>query len=268
MDLLGARSDVQYVLENSLAYTLYRELNSSWWSEIFRQIECDSSANIQQAKTIEFIRSSVCGLFPSDLKHWLLKIIWGVHRTWGVPLGVWVNLFPNARYIHCVRDPRETIMSIMDYLSNYSNASNQNSAEHQFVRGHLDMLELKSMGVPYLMVKLEEIKDAPEAVYNKLCSFCGFSAESPAAQTLRKKSAARKKKLNLSCFAKPRIDWQNLSKETAELSARIGYLPDCDPRHLKPLLEESVPSIESLQEKIAMLATENEELKKRVSSLS
>jgi hypothetical protein len=268
MDMLGAKSDVQYVLENSLVYSLYRELNSSWWSEIFRQIECNSSGVIQQAKTIEFIRDSMCRLFPSSLQHWLLKIIWGVSRTWGVPLAVWVELFPNARYVHCVRDPRDTITSIMDYLGNYSNASNQASAEHQFLRGHLDMLELESMGVSCLKVKLETIKDAPEAVYEQLCQFCALSPEGPAIRILRKKSAARENKTESPLLSKREIRWKDLSKETVELSAKLGYFVDCDPETLKPLLRESIPDAQSLQEKLATLATENTELKKRISSLS
>jgi hypothetical protein len=268
LDILGAKRDVQYVLENSLVYSLYRELNSSWWSEIFRQIECGSSKNEQQAKTIEFIRDSVCRLFPSDLKHWVLKIIWGVWRTWGVPLSVWVELFPHARYIHCVRDPRQTIESITTYLGNYSNSASQTSAEHQFLRGHRDMLELKSMGVPYIVVKLEEIKDAPEEVFEKLCSFCGLSSEKPDIRIMRNKSAASRNPLQLRSLSGRSLSWLNLSKETAELSAQLGYIPDCDLDKLKPLQAEPSPAIESLQEKIATLATENTELKKRIASLS
>jgi hypothetical protein len=268
LDILGAKRDVQYVLENSLVYSLYRELSSSWWSEMFRQIECHSSKNKQQAKTIALIRDSVCRLFPSDLQHWVLKIIWGVCRTWGVPLTVWVELFPNARYIHCVRDPRETIKSIVNYLGDYSNAASQISAEHQFLRGHLDMLELKSMGVPYIVVKLEAIKEEPEMVFETLCSFCGLSSEVPEARILRNKSAAIQKKLKPFLFFNQKLSWLHLSKETAELSAQIGYVPDCDLDRLNPLQEELHPSIESLQEKIATLATENIMLRKRVASLS
>lgn len=268
MDILGAKSDVQYVIENSIVYSIYRELNSSWWSEIFRKIECDSSEKIQQAKTKEFIRESMCRLFPSDLQHWALKIIWGVYRTWGVPLTAWIELFPTARYVHCVRDPRETIMSIMDYLGNYSNAHNQTAAEHQFLRGHLDMVELKSLGVPYQIIKLEEIRDTPKVAYEKLCKFCGLSAESPSFQVLQKKSAARTNKSASPVLHKQEIRWKDLSKETVELSAKLGYLPDCDPETLNPLLGEPIQDIQTLQGRIATLATENTELKKLIFSLS
>jgi hypothetical protein len=263
LDALSHHSDMQYVPENSLAYTIHREVCRSWWSEIFLEYCCNGSKEIQTQKTIDLVRAALCELFPSDKKRWALKIIWGVESTWGVPIAVWRAIFPEALYIHCCRDPRSTIPSILDYLGSYGNIKGIPSAELQFQRGHIDMFALQEMGLPYLLLKQENIAKEPEVSWEKICEFCQLPAVSIPAHELQKPRATKR------THPRPPIDWNELSSKTVEIARKLGYTVPAEhnPPFDTPVPGESNLSIQELQQRIGVLSTENLELKKKLRHL-
>jgi hypothetical protein len=270
LEWLSKVPTLQPVIENSLAYVTYQQLCSSWWSEIFQKVECSEQKEIQWEKAVKAIRGMLCEVFPSRQTHWAMKIIWGVESTWGVPLEFWQKLFPDARYIHCTRDPLTCIPSIVRYLGDYSGCRTIPEAEQSFIRGNRDMLKLKAAGVPYLALPLEEIAQDPGLAFRSLLAFCGLEGFHANQQMLEIPIAAGfKHSENRKAEGGAKLRWSDLTERAAEIARDLGYNvpPDTvfrwDEAHQVTASDEF-----TLLSRIEALATENNELRIKLNELS
>ena len=261
-EMLSQDPSVQAVIENSLAYTTYQQLCASWWSEIFRNVECGGDNEVQSKKAAEVIRTMLCDLFPSQRPHWCMKIIWGVESTLGVPLDFWRRLFPQARYVHCTRNPLTCIPSILRYLGNYPGLSTAGEAEASMNRGHRDMLKLKASGVPYIKIPLEEVTREPAQILRELQAFCGLEALQVPEETVRSRPAASQPDTDGSRVPTgDGLRWSDLTQATAELAAEIGYEIPAGITFRETNDAQQAPNRQELQSRVEQLATENNELK-------
>jgi hypothetical protein len=90
-------------------------------------------------------------------------------------LGLIELLFPQARVIHCMRDPLDTCLSI--YFQQFNkHHPYANSLEHlgRYYNQYLRMMEhwKKTLRIPVMDVKYEEMVDDPEATSRALIDFC------------------------------------------------------------------------------------------------
>lgn len=258
LKVLGLHPDVQKVHENSLAYTVYREICASWWAQEFCREHCDGDPQRHEGVAMEAMREALCGVFPSSRARWVMKVIWGVESTWGVPLRVWAGTFPGARYIHCVRNPLDTLASMMAHLGKFSNMQSLAAAEQSYLRGHRDMLELAKLGFPCLRLRLEDVAMSAEAAWGSIGEFCNLTPFPIAHEELGRREAARVESEAMSAATEaPRLQWTDLSEATLEMARALGYqVPaDCQGRAEAPELPES--TLAQLHEQIACLANEN-----------
>jgi tetratricopeptide (TPR) repeat protein len=91
-------------------------------------------------------------------------------------LGFIDRLFPNARVIHCVRDPMDTCLSI--YFHNFStNHPYASSLENlgTYYKAYKDLMEhwKTSLRIPILEVGYEDLTSNLETVSRNLTDFCG-----------------------------------------------------------------------------------------------
>lgn len=271
LEWLSKAPTVQSVIENSLAYVTYQQLCSSWWSEIFQKIECSERKDVQWEKAVKVIRSMLCEAFPSCQTHWAMKIIWGVESTWGVPLELWHKLFPDARYIHCTRDPLTCIPSVVKYLGNYPGCRTISGAEQSYIRGNRDMTKLKEKGVPYLALPLAEIAQDPVTAFRRVMAFCGLEEFHPSQQMLSIPIAPSLKESEDRRVSPggAKLRWNDLTESAAEVARDLGYSvpPDAvfrrDESHPVTAQDEFV-----LLSRIEALATENNELKLKLNQLT
>ena len=104
-----ARRDFQNIIENDIYKDLYEALRRRWWcAENWRHVGEEEEV---ERRIIETIRGAFITLFPSERPHWVMKCIWEAHDE-----ALLDELFPRARYLHLVRDPRTCIASMMERI--------------------------------------------------------------------------------------------------------------------------------------------------------
>jgi hypothetical protein len=97
-------------------------------------------------------------------------------------LDVW-KWFPNAKFIHVIRDPRDNWASLKSgWLSRYKNYNDelQRLMQSMIERGKLGLeFALKNQEVigkeQYMLAKFEDITSNPEEVLPQICDFLGIS---------------------------------------------------------------------------------------------
>ncbi len=259
---IGHHPAVQHLIETSLAYAVYQEAYASWWSHNFLHVTCHGDETVRESRTTTAIHAALAGAFPSTKQRWAMKVIWGVESTWNVPLTFWMKAFPGARYIHCMRSPLTALPSMLGHLGGYSNMGSLASVENHYCRGHRDMLELAARGAPCLRLRLEDVAADPVTVWKNLSEFCDLSGFAPTPEML-----ATPQGTGASCAgAAPRrqLTWEDLSKETLEMTRQLGYdVPaDCAGKSETP--EPSQPTLAEITAKAGQLATENIELRRQL----
>ena len=92
-------------------------------------------------------------------------------------LGLINILFPEAKIIHCTRDPIDTCLSIyfQDFSESHQYANNLELIAHYYQQYELFMAHIKSLlSVPMLEVSYEELVTDQEAMTRKLISYVGL----------------------------------------------------------------------------------------------
>lgn len=265
MKILESHPDVQAVIENSLACTVYHQFCTSWWARAFLNDVCSDNEARQKSEAARIMRETLCVAFPSDRPRWVMKTIWGVQSTWGVPLDVWCAAFPAARLIHCIRDPRTAIPSMFDFLGNYPHLKTLAACEESFRAGHEDTLELAAAGVPCLRFRLEDAAADPVRAWRNLCSFCGLREADAPREVLGSRMNTRDERPGDRPPSTPPLAWDALRPRTLELAREFGYAvpAGCAGRAADPPAPPA-PSIAELEQRISDLAGENSRLRSQL----
>ena len=92
-------------------------------------------------------------------------------------LGLFALLFPRARVIHCMRDPRDTCLSI--YFQNFTNRHDYAYDLRNIGLYYREYLRLmahwREVGtLPMLEVQYEKVVQSPETELRRIVEFCGL----------------------------------------------------------------------------------------------
>lgn len=218
LHILRMRGDTQALIENTVVMSLRDMVLKSWWSPAWR-FEC--SEEELHHRIIRLARQAMITLFPSDRPYWAYKAIWEL-MDWDL----YEEVYPDARYIHLVRDPRTNIASMMDFIGRDHGKAHW-TFDHcckKYVESNLKALELQSREVPYLLVRQEDFIDRPEATWARIFRFLDlplmeldYSVEVNTASTTRGKVREKRAK------SAPR--WEDLPAEVQSLARELGYRP-------------------------------------------
>jgi tetratricopeptide (TPR) repeat protein len=92
-------------------------------------------------------------------------------------VGIIAQLFPGARFIHCVRDPLDTCLScyFQQMTMNYSFSTDLEHLGQYYVQYDKLMKHWKNtLGIPMMEVRYEQLVDNQENVTRALIDFCGL----------------------------------------------------------------------------------------------
>lgn len=93
-------------------------------------------------------------------------------------LGLMALMFPNAKFVHCVRDPLDTCLSIyfQHFGGGYPWATSFKEIAHYY-RLYRRIVKhwSESLGIPMLEVRYESITSAPEGQLRRLIEYCGIA---------------------------------------------------------------------------------------------
>ena len=162
------------------------------------------------------IRGVLLELFPSELPRWAMKMIWHGHEPEVVD-----GLFPQARFLHLVRDPCANIPSIVERIG-----WSQPEAEARYVTSNQTALAFERFGERYLRIRQEDFDAERETTWRKVCRFLDtpFKADANwgAEVNVSKSQAGRGDHTR----AESRMDWKKLPKEVRQMAERLGYSGD------------------------------------------
>jgi hypothetical protein len=239
--------------ENTIVNSIYSDVFESWWSKNWKFL-CDEDE--RERRAIAATWAVICELFPGDEARWVMKAIWKNH-----PWDFLRKVFPKARYIHVVRCPTTALPSMMEFVGNdYPVWRDLKFAEREYIQAHYDALALRDAGVPYMMLRQEDIRLNSKAVWQNLQKFCGLkevSIEELNYEINPSESMQGKVKDGRSPIA-----WTDLSVEMFKLCEQLGYTP---PPGVKPRdeLDRLTAERDELAQRCASLIKEQEEFIKK-----
>lgn len=201
----------QEIIENDVYKVLYECCARSWWTKDWKWMAPDEED--VRRRVVETIRGALLTLFPSDKPRWAMKMIWQGHEPEVVDA-----LFPQAKFLHLVRDPRANIPSVVERIG-----WSQQEAELRYVASNETALSFDRFGDRYLRVRQEEFDAAREATWRRVCEFLGVpfrESANWAAEVNVSKSQIGK---GAHTRAESRMDWKALPREVRQMAERLGY---------------------------------------------
>jgi hypothetical protein len=141
-----------------------------------------------------------------------MKCIWDAHDA-----ALLHALFPDARYVHLVRDPRTNVASMMERIGWTFERSCR-----MYVRSNRMGLRFERFAGRYLRVRQEDFVDRRDETWRRLLEFLGVP---PA-------DADWDRELNVSPSQQGRIrekradsalEWQKLPDEVVRMAQQLGY---------------------------------------------
>jgi hypothetical protein len=219
LHMLKMRGDVQTLIENELIMNLAEVIYKSWWSRNWKH-ECRTKG--LNKRFMRLARQSMKIMFPSDKPYWAYKAIWE-----DIDWQLYQMVYPEANYIHLVRDPRTNIASMMDFIGIEEGHPHWNLeyASKKYIASNKKALELVDLDVPYLRIKQEDFIDYPKSTWAKICDHVGlsfielnFDMEVHAAESQKGRVRNRRKDAKTA--------WKDLSKDVIEVAEALGYVPE------------------------------------------
>ena len=217
LKMLSIMGHTQILNENDYVMALKKMVLEGYWLPYLLESQ---SINEVVPHLVDAVRNFIVSLFPSNKEYWAMKAIWE-EVDWD-----WYQLvFPNAKYIHLVRDPRTNIPSMMEFIGNESGQSHWDFdySCQKYVASNLKAFLLAEKGVPYLLVKQEDFVDHPQETWKEICNFLelpfvevDFNEVNVSSSTRGKVSEKRKSNL---------LSWERLPPKVIEIAEQCGYYP-------------------------------------------
>lgn len=204
------RQDFQNIIENELYRDLHRDLRERWWCiENWRYVCPEDEV---ERRVIEAIRQTFVMLFPSERSQWVMKCIWDAHDP-----ALLHAIFPEARYVHLVRDPRTNVASMIERIGWSFERSSQ-----MYVSANRMALRFARFPDRYLRVRQEDFVDRRDETWGCLLEFLGvppadsdWDRELNVSPSQRGKLAAKR--------ADDAVEWQKLPDEVVAMAKQLGY---------------------------------------------
>ncbi len=261
---------VQRVIDNTIVGSMYKDVYNSWWSLAFMKGVCNDDAERRDEVMIRAIRGAIGTMFPGTEAHWATKAIWDWTKDsfGGVPNEFRRKLFPKARYLHFARDPRTAMPSILEYFKGRGLLDTIARCEDAYIDAHRDAFRMRDAGVPYLVVKQEDIRLDPVATWKSIETFAGFEPYALPEELLRSEINQSKSMVGRVRAGRDHLQWEQLRAGTHEVARMLDYdVPaDAIPRSEQDAADDLVHR--ESQNTVERLATEKYHLESEVRRLS
>lgn len=225
MNVLFRHPSVQVVVDNTLVGAIYRDVYNTWWSPAFLKVHCGDSDSVRADLVARCVREAFCTMFPGSEPFWATKAIWDWtdESFGGVPNAVRVEMFPEARYLHFVRDPRTCLPSMLEYFGERGQLNTLARCEKAYCSAHSDALRMRSLGVECLVVHQEEIRDSPRRVWQEIEDFSGIGRSAMDDEVLAGEINPSKSMLGRVRSGRQPLGWEELTGATQEIAQHLGY---------------------------------------------
>ena len=141
-----------------------------------------------------------------------MKCIWEGHDP-----ALLNALFPEARYLHLIRDPRANIASMMERIG-----MSHETACKKFVESNETALRFERFEGRYLRVRQEDFIDAREETWKRICEFLGVEYRTVDWDRELNVSPSQEGKVQAKRIS-AQASWAELTPDTREMGARLGY---------------------------------------------
>ncbi|GEM_PF-2221560 len=210
--LFHGRHDFYGVIENYIYLDVFKALTEGWFAGDWKWV-CDNEE--RDRRIIKMLREAYCTLFPSEQPHWVMKCIWEVHR-----IALLDQLFPKAKYLHLIRDPRTNLPSMMEFIQwKFDRACTK------YIESNNLALQYQQFQGRYLRVRQEDFIDRTEETWRRVTDFLGveplpvdwdkYINLSPSQQ-----DKTREKRADSS------MRWEELPAQIQQMALDFGYSPD------------------------------------------
>jgi len=201
----------QEIIENDVYRVLYENLRRSWWAKDWRWVTADESEVTRRILTA--VRGVLLEIFPSDLPRWAMKMIWHGHEPEVVDA-----LFPHARFLHLVRDPRANIPSIVERIG-----WSQPDSENRYVTANETALDFARFGDRYLRVRQEDFDTDRETTWRRVCAFLDTPFRADANWRAEVNVSKSQEGKGDHTRTESRMDWHKLPKDVRRMAESLGY---------------------------------------------
>ncbi len=270
MDMMFRHPDVDVVVDNTLLGAIYRDAYNSWWTPAYLRVHCAESSERRQAQVAAAVRDATNAMFPGSRAAWVTKAIWDQTKPsfGGVPNDFRLAAFPEARYLHFCRNPLTCVPSIREYFAEQGQLDTLAQCEEAYCAAHRDALRTRDAGVPFLVVRQEEIRRRPAEVWREICGFAGIRPialdESVLGGEVNTSDSMRGRVQG----GRPPLEWSDLGAETHAVARAIGYeVPaDAQPRPETGLPSATAPEQATIERLVAEKKFLEAELRKAQSA--
>ncbi len=225
LSLVWRHPEIQAMVDNTLIGAVYRETYSKWWAKAFLKAQCGMDEAVRDETVIAGLRALLLTMFPSERPHWLMKSIWDSTKEvlGGVPNEFRTKLFPQACYLHMVRSPLTGLPSMMEYFGPRGRMQTLEQAEDAYNSAHRDALRMRDAGVPYLMLRQEDLRTDPEGAWRKVEALAGLGRWDIPEDLLGREVNASQSMVGKVRSGRDPLGWDEVSEETRAVAQELGY---------------------------------------------
>lgn len=198
------------VIENDLYRDVHKAIAEAGWCYRYKYV--GEPADVR-SRIVQALRGMFVTVFSSDLDGWSMKCIWSGHDP-----ELLNELFPDARYIHLLRDPRTNIPSMMERLGySFEDACNA------YCESNENALQFNRFGARYLRIRQEEFVDSREKTWVNICAFLGVDFVEGVWERELNASSSTVGRVN-DKRVHDRLTWQQLPARVVAMGKQLGYV--------------------------------------------
>lgn len=199
----------QTIIENDLYRDAHKALAEAGWC--FRYKYVGDEAEVRR-RIMQSIRDMFSTLFASDMTGWSMKCIWADHDP-----DLLNELFPDAKFIHLLRDPRTNIPSMMERLD-----FKEDWACSAYVESNQNALQFEKFSGRYIRIRQEDFVDSRSATWKTICTFLGVEFVDGVWERELNASKSTQGKVG-EMRSHDRLTWQRLPDAVRAVAEGLGY---------------------------------------------